>query len=320
MERMQIVWRYSKVGNPQDKSQIERFFGAFQSVECSLYDDYIGEGITSKRLNARPSAEYLLKITKEKGVPTYQDMVSRIVTMIAKHNERKFEKRLSPNEVYKTLPKPNIKELDLLKTSLMFWKKTSCTVKRGMIKITIQKLDYFFEIYENNLKMKLQNKKVIIRYDENDLDRIMLFDEFDNAICECKKTIKVNIASVDRTQDDIENTYKAVAKKKSYVNHISNQHQNYVDKGLSIVGKDSLELVHPLSLDKNQINDKESEDFINDFLDRKGISSDKTDQKVSYQPLRTISKKGFIDPEEKALQIKEPLTEGSLKPVGKSDR
>ncbi len=320
MERMQIVWRYSKVGNPQDKSQVERFFGAFQSVECSLYDDYIGEGITSKRLNARPSPEFLLNITKEKGVPTYEEMVNRIVTMVAKHNERKTTKKQSPNEIYKKLPKPNVKELDALKTSLMFWKKTTHTVKRGMVKITVRKTDYSYEIHHHDLKMRLQNKKVIIRYDENDLDIIMLFDQYDNVLCECQKSIKVNIATVDRTQADEENTSKVVAKKESYKNHLQKKKASVIDKGLKVVNKDTLNLVHPLSLSKNQINTKESEEFIDEFLRVKGISSDKIKRTQEYAPLTTIAQKSVaVNIEEKLLQTKEPSGKGSLKPVGESN-
>src|SRR5690606_12914514 len=155
---------------------------------------------------------------------TYQEMVYRLVTMIAKHNERKINSNQSPNEVYRELPKPNIHKLDILATSLMFWNKTSYTVRGGMIKITVNKLDYHYEIKDHDLKMILQNKKVVVMYDENDLDSILIFNENDNVICECQKVIKINLAKIDRNSVDEENIYKSVAKKKSYEKHISSKH------------------------------------------------------------------------------------------------
>lgn len=291
MEKIGTIWRLARVGNAQDKSYIERFFGAFQSVECALYDDYIGEGMGSTRLNARPNQEYQAKIAKM-VILSEKEMRYRIAKMIAKYNERSSDKKQSPNEVYK-IAKPNAKELDAFGVALLFWKKTSYTVKRGMVKITVRKQDYSFEIYEHKYKMELRDKKVTVRYDEHDLDRVMLFDEFDVAICECKKSIAVNIGSIDRTDTDILNTIKVSAKNKSYENYIENHKQDILESGLKVIKQDYFEVVHPLSLEKNQINSEESKHFLELYTQQERISPDQVEPK-KYKPIETITRRTVL--------------------------
>ena len=291
MEKIGTIWRLARVGNAQDKSYIERFFGAFQSVECALYEDYIGEGMGSTRLNAKPNQEYQAKIAKM-VTPTEKEMKYRIAKMIAKYNERSSNKKQSPNEVYK-IAKPNAKELDAFGVALLFWKKTSYTVKRGMVKITVRKQEYSFEIYDHKYKMELRDKKVTVRYDEHDLDRVMLFDEFDVAICECRKSIAVNIASIDRTDTDILNTIKVSAKNKSYENYIENYKQDIVDSGLKSAKHDYLEIVHPLSLEKNQINSEESKRFLEMYNQKERISPDQ-EEPNKYKPIETIARRSIL--------------------------
>lgn len=315
MEKMGVNWRHSKINNPQDKSYIERFFGAFQTVECALYDDYIGEGITSKRLNGRPSLEFLHEYNKKRGYASYHDMKNRIGIMIAKYNERELNKSQSPNEKYKTLPKPNMVEMDATKTALMFWNKTTHTIKRGMVKITVRKVEHSYEIYNHDLKMDLQGQKVIVRYDENDLDRVMLFNEYDDAICEVKKSVRVSVSKIDETEKTKDNTYKVVAKNKSYSKHIDKYRNEIISKGLESIGKESLELVHPLSLAKNQVNSLESQQLLELYRYQSEIPKEYTEP-IEYAPIGVMAKNP-IESYEKITQKKSPTKKGSLKVIGK---
>lgn len=311
MLKMGVVWRYSQVENPQDKTYAERFFGTFQSVEQSLYDDYIGEGITSKRGN-RPSPEYLKEVTEKQGVPSYKEAQYRIASMIAKYNEREIGKRKAPNEVCRTFPKPYAVAMDNVKTALLFWKKTSYTVKRGMVKITVAQTEHSFEIKEHQVKMQLQNKKVAVRYDEKDLDWIMLFDyERDEPICECKKSIKINMSLADQTPEDIKNLQKVTAKKKSYKNYLERQKQLIIDKGLEQIGEETLELIHPLALDKNKVNSEESKQLLELYFSQNAISeADK--QKTEQKTLGEIKHSTTVDTREFLLENKKPVRRSLL--------
>lgn len=253
MAKLGVNWRYAKVGNPQDKSYVERFFGSFQSMECALYDDYIGEGIMSTRDNRR-IAEELLKTAKRLGLPSVSKMKDRIIELLLTYNGRAKQERKAPKEVYKTLPKPNAKELDTLKTALLFWKRTKATVRKDMVKIVVNKVEHFYEVKSHKIGAELQGKQVYVRYNEHDLEQIMLFDlRNETVICECKKCLIVPLFELDKTEADADNVFKISAKQKSKRKYLADQKNNTIQSVLNITNKESIDLIHPLSLAKNKL-------------------------------------------------------------------
>ena len=312
MTRMGITWRNSKVGNAQDKSYVERFFGVFQTMLCSLSEGYMGEGITSKR--HRPNSEFVQKWAKENGLLLPNEMRSQIAQHIVKYNETSIANRKSPNQIVKELPRPNAIEMDSVKTALMFWSKTSHTVKRGMIKFKVNKIEHIYEIADHEIKLQLQNKKVAVRYNENDLDWIMLFDYNTNLpICECKKSIKIQIAKVDQDEKEVLKIIKSEAKKKSYKQHIDSETSKILDKALNDANIDELELTHPLSIAKNQRNDKESEELLELYYSENHISQDE-EYKREPKPIGIVRKSDYKDAHDLLLTNKSSK-KSSLKPL-----
>ncbi|MDB0601606.1 DDE-type integrase/transposase/recombinase [Tenacibaculum maritimum] len=312
MINLGCYWRFSKVGNAQDKGMVERFFGLFQTMHCSLYQDYLGEGITSKRDN-RPSKEFMLAHAKKHGYATYEQMMLRIATSIGAYNQQERVNSGIPNNKYKELPKPNAKSLDAFKTALLFWKKTSNTIRRSMVKITIQKIEYFYDLPTNELKLQLHKKKVTVRYDEKDLSTVMLFDnDTDTPICECKQIQKVVGSSVERTEKDEHLTVVRAAKQKSFKKYLKDKKQVIIDKGLEQVGKDSLPIPHPASLEKHQIQAFESENLYQMFAQEKGLNTD------TYKPkkLKAIDELKHSETKEyEELAKTKTSLKGSAKPI-----
>lgn len=312
LEKMGVNWRLAKVGNPQDKTHVERFFGVFQSEECALYDDYLGEGIKSKRDN-RPNDEFLQSKTKK--LLTVQQMKNRIVTMIAKYNEREKRNRKSPLELYK-LPKPKSVEMDAFKTALMFWNRTKHTIKQGMVKITVNKIEHSYEISSHKLKAQLQNKTVFVRYDLSNLDSVMLFDMNDIAICECKKSIKFHISEDDRNNENNLNLNKHTAKVKSYKNYLEKESTKILDSVLVHTGKERFVGTHPLGLEKNKINLDESKAIIELHLQNFGVNKDVIEP--ASMPMPVITKNNIDESYESKVVNKKTTIKSSLKVV-KSD-
>ena len=60
------------------------------------------------------------------------------------------------------LPKPKAVEMDVFKTALMFWTRTKHTIKQGMVKITVSKIEHSFEIYSHKLKAEFTNQFIRI--------------------------------------------------------------------------------------------------------------------------------------------------------------
>lgn len=291
MANLGTVWRHAKVGNPQDKSYVERFFGAFQSVECTLFDDYIGEGIMSKRDNRR-TAEQLLKTSKKDGFPSFSQMKDRVIEMIVRYNAREKANAKAPKVIYSSLPKPNAVEMDIVRTALLFWKRTKATVRKSMIKIVVNKVEHFFEVNDHKISTELQGKRVFVRYDEWDLSHIMIFDlRHEKVICECKKAIKIATGYVDRTEEDLQNMYKVTAKQKSKKAYLENERNKLLQKAFEYTDKESIDLIHPRSLAKNKLT--ELDDLAQQERLRQMLNISKEDEiEPQKEPLMTIRKKG----------------------------
>ncbi|HFG0564865.1 Mu transposase C-terminal domain-containing protein [Flavobacterium psychrophilum] len=306
-------WRLCGVGNPQDKAQVERFIGVFQSEECAKYDNYIGEGITSRRDN-RPNAEFLAE--KSKDILTYNQMKLRVANMVTKYNAREKRTRKSPNELYK-MPKGNPKELDCFDTALLFWTRTSNTIRQGTVKITVNKVDHYFKIKDHDLCDKLLGKKVYVRYDVEDLSSVMIFDyPKENALAECKAIKGFNPIENGRTEAETKELFKQVADKKAHKANTERKFNDVMAKGLDAIGKEEIQRIHPLALDKNVGNDKESQDFLEMASLHLNIPKDTAEPPLKPEPF--ITKNGFkknnATYEDGIVNKKKPL-KASFKPV-----
>jgi hypothetical protein len=182
-----------------------------------------------------------------------------------------------------------------------------------MVKFKVNKVEHIFEIKEHQTKAELQGKKVAIRYNENDLDWIMLFDfETDKAICECKASLKVELLINEPQDKKVSNIIKSEAKKKSYHTYLKNTSQGFIDKGLHQENEENLELVHPLSLDKNQVNTKESEDFLELYYNENSISQNE-EFKLKNKSIKKIAHSKEVDAH--SLLIKKSSCKNSLEPI-----
>ena len=285
-EEMGCRWRHHTVGNPQDKVYVERFYGVFQSVFCAIYDDYLGKGIGSRDPSGNPSPEFLKEAVKKDGYLGEDEMKQRISLLIGLYNQTARKGIKAPNEAYKLI-KPNVSELDLSKTALIFWKTTKNTIRNSMIKIKVKNKEYTFDLHGTQNKLKLNGTTVRVRYDENLLDSVAVFDyHSDEFICECQASVKLVTASVNRTEKDDLNIYKHASENKSFVRDIEKIKTEIIDKGLEEAGLQVLELPHPLQLSKNQINDQESMSMINYYAMVSNIEPIYKD--VSKTSLKTV--------------------------------
>lgn len=256
-----VIWRNSKVENPQDKSQVERFFGAFQSQICALYDDYLGDGITSKKKSGHKDRYYQADIRKKRGYESFATMKNRLIDMFGKYNDLDTDSN-TPNTLYKASPKPHVKPVTSVDIALLFWKKTAIKVSRGMILLTYRKVEYHFEIYDYDLKLKYQGKKLTVRYEESDLSSIHLFEpETNDYICECRAIYKPSVDQVSQTEKDKKAIIASTAKAKSYDKHIDKRIDESLQKAMDVVGKklEDWQPTDPLSLDKFNVNSLETQ-------------------------------------------------------------
>lgn len=115
----------------------------------------------------------------------------------------------------------------------------------------------------------------------------------------------------DQTPEDIKNLQKVTAKKKSYKNYLERQKQLIIDKGLEQIGEETLELIHPLALDKNKVNSEESKQLLELYFSQNAISeADK--QKTEQKTLGEIKHSTTVDTREFLLENKKPVRRSLL--------
>lgn len=312
-EEMGCAWRHHKVGNPQDKVYVERFYGAFQSVFCALYDDYLGKGIGARDTSGNPSPEFLKEALKKEGFLNEDQMRQRIAFLIGLHNTTERKGITAPNEAYKLI-KPNVVEVDFAKTALIFWKVTKNTIKNSMIKIKVRNKEYQFDIHGTDNRLKLNGTTVRVRYDETALDSVAVFDyHSDLFICECKAIVKLVLASKSRTEEDDKNIYKQVAQNKKFVNDINKKKQEIIDKGLEDIGLPQLAISAMLDQKKHEVNDLESMRIINYFSNKQGLEP--MYKEINTKPLKVVKHSSTKDYNESIKTKPKKEKPSDIKPI-----
>lgn len=284
LEKSGVVFRAARPKNAKDKAHIERYFGTVQSTLFSLYDDYMGEGITSKRVEARPDKDHTRKAVKKADM-SMTEMKTRIAKIVGMYNDLKTEKKESPILKYKTSPKPNITELNNYEIPFLFWNRKSITIRNSMVQIVVKKQKYYFEIYDHDLKLELNGVTVDVRYDEKDLGTVHLFNQAtDEFICECKEIYKPQMSSASQTEKDVQEIINQSAKVKSFKKHVDKSHKEAVAKGIKGHNAESVQLLDPLTTDKYNVNSLESQEMDDIYFDQEGIDDTKVNLLKSQLP------------------------------------
>jgi hypothetical protein len=269
--------RAAKVGNAQDKGEVERFFGTFQSRFQRLIDGYIGEGIRSKRINGRISEEYLNKCAKENGIYGYDEMMDLINKLVIIYNDSIINEKYgdkTPNLLYKESEKPYIIPVNSLDFVRMFWLNKEVKVRKSMIINEVRKSKRFYEIWDNEQKLKLNGQKVRIYYEEDDASDIHVYTLEGEFVCVCKRHAQIHEAFVDQQDGEGLQIIKHLAHRDSLYSVIENKAIECVKKAAQYAGED-YELVLPTTRTKLLLNEAENQVLINQFYDKTGINPDK---------------------------------------------
>lgn len=201
LEAMGVNVRLSH--NAKEKAGIERWFGTFQSVVLMGSKYYYGEGITSTRLTAHRSPEYLAQLKKEskkagfdviKAYIECETLVEQWRTIKYSYYSRKHANlHKTPQELHKESEKPNVIFTNRLQISMLFDLKKEITIRHnGQFHLEIQGVKIYYQIPAEHYEIiaKTHNKKVIVSYDLDDLSEVYLWKEHGNllvSLCEAEE-------------------------------------------------------------------------------------------------------------------------------------
>ncbi len=181
--------------NAKQKAGVERWFGTFQSVVLMGSKYYYGEGITSTRLTAHRSPEYLANLKKESRKTGF-DLIAaytEVETLIEQwrmikysYYSRKHQNLdKTPKELHNESEKPNVRFTNQTQVSMLFDLKKEITIRNnGQLMLEIQGVKYFYHIAPEDygVMAEYDNKRILVGYDVNDLSEVHLFREHGNLL------------------------------------------------------------------------------------------------------------------------------------------
>jgi transposase InsO family protein len=171
--------RRAEVGNARDK-RIERTFQTIQNYASGRYANYLGEGITSSRPNARPAPEYLEAVRKNASeqVPDWEGLQRQIIDIVNHYNRyipARQEAQRSPLDCLKASATPNVTECGPLNQALLFWERRRIKVRNGLIRLQVEKLEYPYQLSDYEALKALNGQYVYAFYDPADLSKIQVW-------------------------------------------------------------------------------------------------------------------------------------------------
>ncbi|WP_233131491.1 Mu transposase C-terminal domain-containing protein [Tenacibaculum holothuriorum] len=179
LETFGVLHRSSKIKNPQDKGNVERWFNTFQSRYLNSLFGSLREGITTKKIGGRINHELEQFYRKKNNLRLKNELVSDLTKFINKYNsDDQFSKdNLSPDVIFiKSFVSKNYKPILIENLAFLFSEEKYLKVRKSTIQFEIRKTKYHYIIYNTHLANKLNGIKVLVRFDPNDLSIIRIFD------------------------------------------------------------------------------------------------------------------------------------------------
>jgi len=220
--------------NPRDNTYAERFFGVFQESFCKKYDGYLGDGIKSKILNGKPSPEEIKQYLSTKKLMTRDELVLLLEGIIKEYNssskriasvERDYvNTQLKPKEIIEPI------KLDTIRYSQLFWHTKELKVNHGEISFNISMHKYIYQIYDDELLLRIHGTWVKVCFNPKDLSKVLVFDlKNDEYLVTLNKYKKVPKAIIERTADDEKEFYTNLSKSKSLKKKLIKRVQDIYD-------------------------------------------------------------------------------------------
>lgn len=258
-------------GEPTQKADIERFFGAFQSYQRRV-DGFQGEGIMSKRDTARVDIDFLKKHHKKNGYYSFETMLEITGTLIAAYNQTKRARSEAPGVLF-AKERPNAILIAPEQVAFLFWAYKEIKVAQAEVVTTIRHNQYIYEIFDSELALRLNGKKVRVYYQENDLSEVCLFTEQDEYLTTIKQKVKIPAAPVNQTPEDVQNIIKQTSHNNALKGIVEKETAKVADI-LTANEADNI-LAHPLQYTKEQFNNAETAKLLSFLRDEYSIDNSK---------------------------------------------
>jgi transposase InsO family protein len=172
--------------NPQDKGHIESWFKTLKGSYLNNEVGYLGYTIQTKGQKGRVNKELEALYKTEPFKKTEKQIIKLIKSCIKCYNNNTEKKKKSPNSIFEINFPKDRNYFQNSNISYLFHKETYTTVRQSKIRITVNQKPNSYTLQNRFLINKLNNQKVRVRYDHNNLESINVFnlntDKFITAI------------------------------------------------------------------------------------------------------------------------------------------
>lgn len=192
---------WTVTSNPRYKSLVERSFNTFGTCFCKDKRGYVGEGIRSRRKNARTTQEELDKYTRAGKFYSMDELKSLVAALVEEYNNTGVNGHAAPSALYDVAEENALPQGEADMTQL-FIRRTETTVRRGQIDIVRGGKTYEYQLNAKNFA-RLNNRKVAVRY--SDYNMLYVYDlKTDGFICTVSQKEYAHGAVANQTQEDID--------------------------------------------------------------------------------------------------------------------
>lgn len=235
------------------KAKAERSFGTLQSVFESEHKAWIGEGIMSGDQNSRPTADYLSKQAKKLNTERWSWEKAWVAhnRLIMGYNATKYSEwskklknvKKSPLELHSESAKPNVKVVEFYDIPTLFWAEEVRKIAnyRLVFERREQEAPLVFDMNDAvYLPIHQQYREVRVRYDNDVLDEVMLFDpKTDSYLATVKRFDAIQLYGPNAEYDRLQ-AYKEKAK--GLKNSIKQLTQKTLDGSERVLDESALSL------------------------------------------------------------------------------
>lgn len=277
LEGLGSTFRAAKVGNAKDKT-VERFFSSFDTTVGRIFPNWAGEGIRSKRKNARPNQDFTASL-KAGSLPDADGLKKQVSQMIAIWNAQALGES-SPNAIFAQSEKPYKKKVSDDQRAAVFWNKTTVTMRNGMVTIQVRKQKYVYQVpdFETRLNYTSDRQRkrtdIELRFDHRDLSEVFLFDaQSGEYLCRCEQYVKAVAANAGADKENALEIIRQEADSKAYEAFLQDKREAKREaaeqEAETLI---PIELLNPTTARKEQLADAESQALLALVYDREGIS------------------------------------------------
>lgn len=132
--------------NPQGKGNIESWFGTFGQLYLKLVPGYLGDGITSKRKDGKPSIDLIKEARKIKNIRSKEDLIKMFSDEVINYNSTYCVGNSTPNKLFSESKPQNTIHLNKDSYRFIMFNSIQRKIKNQSIEFELNKKKYQFLI------------------------------------------------------------------------------------------------------------------------------------------------------------------------------